>query len=149
MSRQPSRSRPDPLDDPFDAAPRTPAEAAEAALAALTATDLAALFGPDGALAGELNGYELRQSQLDMAEAVKRAIVARQHALIEAPTGTGKSIAYLIPAILSGQTVVVSTANKSLQSQLFQKEIPLPAQGAGSADPDGDCQGAQQLCLQL
>jgi ATP-dependent DNA helicase DinG len=60
-----------------------------------------------------------------MAQAVKRALLARRHALIEAPTGTGKSIAYLVPALLSGQTVVVSTANKSLQSQLFQKEIPF------------------------
>ena len=135
MSKKSSRPHPSPikddfLDDPFvdDAVhlPATDNDAdAEAALAALAASDFAALFGADGALAHELGGYELRQSQLDMAEAVKRAILARHHALIEAPTGTGKSIAYLIPAILSGQTVVVSTANKSLQSQLFQKEIPF------------------------
>jgi ATP-dependent DNA helicase DinG len=130
----------DPFDDPFDAAPYPPPDAPDdaaitAALEKLAAIDLAALFGPDGALAGELGGYELRQSQLDMAEAVKRAILARQHALIEAPTGTGKSIAYLLPAILSGQTVVVSTANKSLQSQLYQKEIPFLRKVLGQPIP--------------
>ncbi|MEZ4734908.1 MAG: ATP-dependent DNA helicase [Caldilineaceae bacterium] len=60
-----------------------------------------------------------------MAEAIKQAILQKQHALIEAPTGTGKSLAYLVPAILSGKTVVVATANKSLQSQLFHKDIPF------------------------
>ncbi|MFN3331418.1 MAG: DEAD/DEAH box helicase, partial [Caldilinea sp.] len=93
------------------------------------------MFGAGGPLARALDGYELRQSQLDMAETVKRAILARRHALIEAPTGTGKSIAYLIPAILSGQTVVVSTANKSLQSQLFQKEIPFLRKVLGKPIP--------------
>lgn len=113
--------------EPFDEPPPHDLgdEAAVDALAALAARDLAEFFGAAGALAGELEGYELRHSQLDMAQAVKRAILARRHALIEAPTGTGKSIAYLVPAILSGQTVVVSTANKSLQSQLFHKEIPF------------------------
>jgi ATP-dependent DNA helicase DinG len=98
---------------------------AEDILSALANTDLSEFFSSTGPLAQVLEGYELRHSQLQMAEAVKRAILSRRHALIEAPTGTGKSIAYLIPAILSGKTVVVSTANKSLQSQLFQKEIPF------------------------
>ena len=146
MSEPSSRSYPDPFDDsyddplgdPFDAPPHAATvddDAAAAALAVLSATELATLFGPTGALARELGGYELRQSQLDMAEAVKRAILTRQHALIEAPTGTGKSIAYLIPAILSGQTVVVSTANKSLQSQLLQKEIPFLRKVLGKPIP--------------
>lgn len=91
----------------------------------LEETDLAALFGADGPIARNLEGYELRPSQLEMAEAIKRALLQEKNALIEAPTGTGKSIAYLIPAILSGKTVVVATANKSLQSQLFQKDIPF------------------------
>lgn len=91
----------------------------------LADSDLSAFFGSDGPLAAALPGYELRPTQLAMAEAVKRAILEREHALIEAPTGTGKSIAYLVPALLSGQTVVVATANKSLQSQLFSKDIPF------------------------
>lgn len=91
----------------------------------LEKTNLSQLFGADGPLAQELEGYELRPSQLEMAEAIKRALIAEGGALIEAPTGTGKSIAYLIPAILSGKTVVVATANKSLQSQLYHKDIPF------------------------
>jgi len=119
----------DPLDS-FDDAPPPLShedgdEAATDALTVLAASDLGEFFGSRGPLAAALEGYELRQSQLDMAQAVKRALLARRHALIEAPTGTGKSIAYLVPALLSGQTVVISTANKSLQSQLFHKEIPF------------------------
>lgn len=91
----------------------------------LLAYDLSKFFGSHGSLAQHLPGYELRPSQLQMAEAVQRAILEKRHALIEAPTGTGKSIAYLVPALLSGKTVVVATANKSLQSQLFYKDIPF------------------------
>ena len=101
----------------------------------LESYDVAELFGANGALAAQLYGYETRPSQIEMAEAVKRAILSGQHALIEAPTGTGKSIAYLAPAILSGQTVVVSTANKALQSQLFQKDIPFLRQVLGMDVP--------------
>lgn len=91
----------------------------------LLAYNLTTFFGPKGPLAQHLPSYELRPSQLEMAEAIKQAILQKQHALIEAPTGTGKSIAYLVPALLSGKTVVVATANKSLQSQLFHKDIPF------------------------
>ena len=91
----------------------------------LAHTDLAEFFGADGPLSQVLDGYELRPSQLEMAQAVKRALINPGVALIEAPTGTGKSIAYLLPAILSGKTVVVATANKSLQNQLFSKDIPF------------------------
>lgn len=91
----------------------------------LAATNLAEFFGTSGSLSQHLPGYELRPSQLEMAESVKRALLAGGHALMEAPTGTGKSIAYLVPAILSGKTVVVATANKSLQHQLFTKDIPF------------------------
>ncbi len=93
--------------------------------AELQGSDLRLLFGPDGPVAQELVSYEMRPSQSAMAEAVKQAILAQGNALIEAPTGTGKSIAYLIPAVLSGKTVVVSTANKSLQHQLYSKDIPF------------------------
>ena len=85
----------------------------------------------DGPLAERLPEYELRPSQLDMAEAIKRSLLQQAHAIIEAPTGTGKSIAYLVPALLSGKTVVVATANKSLQSQLYHKDIPFLAEVLG------------------
>lgn len=91
----------------------------------LDSCDLAEFFGAGGPLAQHLEGYELRPSQFEMAQAVKRALQSQGHALIEAPTGTGKSIAYLAPAVLSGKTVIVATANKSLQHQLFTKDIPF------------------------
>ena len=87
--------------------------------------DLSAYFNAGGTLSSLMEDYELRPGQLEMAEVVKRAILERRPALVEAPTGTGKSIAYLLPAILSEYTVVVATANKSLQDQLFRKDIPF------------------------
>ncbi|MEM7536900.1 MAG: ATP-dependent DNA helicase [Chloroflexota bacterium] len=91
----------------------------------LEQTDLTQFFGESGPLSKQFDGYEMRPSQLQMAEAIKRVLLAEEHAIIEAPTGTGKSIAYLIPALLSGKTVVVATANKSLQSQLYYQDIPF------------------------
>jgi ATP-dependent DNA helicase DinG len=69
--------------------------------------------------------YEHRASQLEMAELVDEAFAKRQHVVVEAGTGTGKTLAYLLPAIASGRRVVISTATKSLQEQLFQKDIPF------------------------
>ncbi len=83
------------------------------------------IFGPGGLLERCQPGYEFRRSQLEMAEAVAEAFAQKKHALIEAGTGTGKTLAYLIPAILSGRRVVVSTATKSLQEQLFSKDVPF------------------------
>lgn len=91
----------------------------------LETTDLSAIFGDDGALAKTLDKYELRPGQIEMAELVRQAILEERTALVEAPTGTGKSIAYLLPALLSERTVVVATANKSLQNQLFRQDIPF------------------------
>jgi len=87
---------------------------------------LAEVFGPAGMLEKCLPGvYEYRRSQLEMAELVEEAFRAKQHAIVEAGTGTGKTLAYLIPAIRSGRRVVVSTATKSLQEQLFGKDVPF------------------------
>ncbi|HVH71620.1 MAG TPA: DEAD/DEAH box helicase, partial [Candidatus Dormibacteraeota bacterium] len=69
--------------------------------------------------------YEYRAAQLEMAELVDDAFETHHHAIVEAGTGTGKTLAYLIPAICSGRRVVISTATKSLQEQLFQKDIPF------------------------
>ncbi len=125
----------DTLDDPFsdwdyvdkiDIAPSPDDDGeTEGRPSLLETTNLSDFFGADGPLAHVLDGYELRSSQLQMAEAVKRAVLNKRVALIEAPTGTGKSIAYLLPALLSGRTIVVATANKSLQSQLYLKDIPF------------------------
>jgi len=91
----------------------------------LEIADLASFFDEGGTLSSLMADYELRPGQLEMAEVVKRAILERRPALVEAPTGTGKSLAYLLPAILSQYKVVVATANKSLQDQLFRKDIPF------------------------
>jgi ATP-dependent DNA helicase DinG len=86
---------------------------------------MADIFGAGGMLEKCHPGFEFRRAQLEMAEMVDEAFAKHQHALIEAGTGTGKTLAYLIPAIRSGRRVVVSTATKSLQEQLFQKDIPF------------------------
>jgi ATP-dependent DNA helicase DinG len=83
------------------------------------------IFGPGGLLESRHPGYEFRSSQLAMAEVVDAAFQKHQHAVIEAGTGTGKTLAYLIPAIRSGRRVVISTATKSLQEQLFNKDVPF------------------------
>jgi len=83
------------------------------------------IFGRGGVLEKQHPTYEFRRSQQEMAEIVDQAFRAHQHVLIEAGTGTGKTLAYLIPAIASGQRVVISTATKSLQHQLFDKDIPF------------------------
>ncbi|MBI3147990.1 MAG: ATP-dependent DNA helicase [Betaproteobacteria bacterium] len=88
-------------------------------------SDLSAVFGPEGLLARQVPGYRFRQQQLEMAQAVARAIDDRTLLLAEAGTGTGKTFAYLVPALLSGGRVVLSTGTKTLQDQLFERDLPL------------------------
>ena len=89
------------------------------------------LLGPGGPLARAFPGYEERAGQLDMADAVERALGDDRTLLCEAGTGTGKTLAYLVPAILSGRKVVVSTATKALQEQILAKDLPLIAEHLG------------------
>jgi ATP-dependent DNA helicase DinG len=89
------------------------------------------LLGPGGPLASAFPGYEERAGQLDMADAVERALAEDRTLLCEAGTGTGKTLAYLVPAILSGRKVVVSTATKALQEQILAKDLPLIAEHLG------------------
>ena len=83
------------------------------------------LLGNDGPLAATLPGFEYRASQQEMAAVVADVFRDGGELLVEAGTGTGKTLAYLIPAVLSGQRVVISTGTKNLQEQLFYKDIPL------------------------
>ncbi len=83
------------------------------------------LLGPGGPLSRALEGYEQRTSQLEMAELVERALTMEGIAIVEAGTGTGKTLAYLVPAILSGKKVVISTGTKTLQDQIMQRDLPL------------------------
>ena len=82
-------------------------------------------FSRSGILSTSHPQYEYRPGQLEMAEAVEAAIKDKRHLLVEAGTGTGKTLAYLIPAILSGRRVVISTGTKNLQEQLFFKDVPF------------------------
>jgi len=82
-------------------------------------------FARNGALSQAHPNYEYRPGQLEMAETVEGALAERKHLIVEAGTGTGKTLAYLVPAILSGRRIVVSTGTKNLQEQLFFKDIPF------------------------
>jgi ATP-dependent DNA helicase DinG len=82
-------------------------------------------FSRHGALSKWHPHYEYRPGQLEMAEAVESALADRKHLIVEAGTGTGKTLAYLVPAILSGKRIIVSTGTKNLQEQLFFKDIPF------------------------
>ncbi len=89
------------------------------------------VFGPGGALARALPGYEPRAEQAALAAAVDRALATGEHLVAEAGTGVGKSLAYLVPALASGQRVVVATATKALQEQLLAKDVPVAAAAVG------------------
>lgn len=82
-------------------------------------------FGPRGALSRWHPNYEFRPGQLAMAEAVWEALNQRRHLIVEAGTGTGKTLAYLIPVVLFGRRVVISTGTKNLQEQLYYKDVPF------------------------
>jgi ATP-dependent DNA helicase DinG len=81
-------------------------------------------FAPGGILARSSLPYEYRSGQLEMAKAVERALEERRHLIVEAGTGTGKTLAYLLPALRTGQRVIVSTGTKALQDQLYFRDVP-------------------------
>ena len=82
-------------------------------------------FAPEGILARSSLPYEYRTGQLEMAKAVERALAERRHLIVEAGTGTGKTLAYLLPALRTGQRVIVSTGTKALQDQLYFRDVPF------------------------
>jgi ATP-dependent DNA helicase DinG len=94
-------------------------------------TDLEEVFGPRGPLARTLAGFMPRRSQLAMAQRVALALENRAPLVVEAGTGTGKTFAYLVPALLSGKRVIISTGTRTLQDQLFNKDLPLVAGAIG------------------
>jgi ATP-dependent DNA helicase DinG len=93
--------------------------------------NLEAVFGAAGPFARTLSGYEPRAGQLQMAQLVERGILEGMHTIVEAGTGVGKSLAYLVPAIRSGKKVVLSTGTIALQEQLVLKDIPLVEKALG------------------
>jgi ATP-dependent DNA helicase DinG len=94
-------------------------------------TDLKEIFDADGSLARALKGFVPRRQQLHMAERVADALAQRRMLVIEAGTGTGKTFGYLVPVLLSGLRVLVSTGTRTLQDQLYEKDLPLLAGALG------------------
>jgi len=92
---------------------------------------IAKTFSSDGALGKAIPGFQARQPQIDMAEAVSSAIKDQTQLVVEAGTGTGKTIAYLVPALLSGKKVIISTGSKNLQEQLYHRDLPLMVNALG------------------
>jgi ATP-dependent DNA helicase DinG len=88
-------------------------------------TEIVEVLGPDGLLSRHLEGYSFRSQQLAMAEAVAETLDQGGALVTEAGTGTGKTFAYLVPALLSGCKVLISTGTKNLQDQLFHRDLPL------------------------
>ncbi len=88
-------------------------------------TDTKIFFSHEGPLSTIISGYQPRAAQLEMADAIADAIESKQNLIAEAGTGTGKTFAYLAPAILSGKKTIISTGTKNLQDQLFNKDLPV------------------------
>jgi ATP-dependent DNA helicase DinG len=93
--------------------------------------DLEDIFGPEGPLQRSLPDFRFRRQQLRMAERVAAALENREALVVEAGTGTGKTFAYLVPALLSGKRVLISTGTRTLQDQLFSKDLPLVSAALG------------------
>jgi len=87
--------------------------------------DIADIFSPDGALAASLPGFSYRKAQQEMATLVADALSMGKHAAIEAGTGIGKTFAYLVPVLVSGRRAIISTGTRTLQDQLFARDLPL------------------------
>src|SRR5476649_1351145 len=94
-------------------------------------SDYKEVFNLAGPLARTLPGYAYRPEQAAMAKAVGQALARLEPLLVEAGTGTGKTFAYLVPALLSGRSVIISTGTRTLQDQLFRRDVPLLATALG------------------
>src|SRR5271165_2413147 len=105
--------------------PQSASSSPSSARSAARIPSLYQFFGPGGVLARSHPAYEFRRGQLQMAEAVEQALSEKRHLIVEAGTGTGKTLAYLLPVIRSAKRVIISTGTKTLQEQLFFKDVPF------------------------
>jgi len=108
-------------------------------------------FAPGGILSRTHPAYEFRRGQLQMAQAVEQALEEKRHLIVEAGTGTGKTLAYLLPVIRSGKRVIISTGTKNLQEQLFYKDVPFLEQAlygvqAGTTESAVERLGRLSVC---
>ena len=106
---------------------------------------LAEVFSPGGSLSARLPGYTYREAQQQMAELVRQAIDDGRHAALEAGTGIGKTYAYLVPVLLSGRRVIISTGTRTLQDQLFSRDLPSLGAVLGRPVEVGAAKGPEQL----
>ena len=113
------------MSTPSQPSPSRPAAAPRATKSAAEAPTLYNFFAPGGVLSKAHPAYEFRRGQLEMAQAVEQALGEKRHLIVEAGTGTGKTLAYLLPVIRAGKRVILSTGTKTLQEQLFHKDIPF------------------------
>lgn len=112
-------------------------------------SELATYFGSESPLRKALPGFQPRAGQAWMAEAVAEAIENEERLVVEAGTGTGKTFAYLIPALLSGRRTIISTGTKALQDQLYHRDLPLVCTAAGRPVTTALLKGrANYLCLE-
>jgi len=114
--------------------------------------EIASLLGQEGPFASKLEGYEEREAQMIMAQSVAEAFLEEKHLMVEAGTGVGKSLGYLVPSVLwslsKGHPVVISTNTKNLQAQLFYKDLPLIQETLGLPFRSALLKGrANYLCL--
>src|ERR1700716_2970903 len=103
-------------------------------------------FAPGGVLSRTHPAYEFRRGQLQMAQAVEQALEEKRHLIVEAGTGTGKTLAYLMPVIRSGKRVIISTGTKNLQGQLFHKDVPFLEQALFGPAPAGESPRKLSVC---
>src|ERR1700681_2800292 len=125
--------------------PAPPATASPAAPGGKEAS-LYQFFAPGGVLSRTHSAYEFRRGQLQMAQAVEQALEERRHLIVEAGTGTGKTLAYLLPVIRSGKRVIISTGTKNLQEQLFNKDIPFLEHALFGVPGEGDKAHKLSVC---
>ena len=108
----------------------------------------ARLLGADGPFAEALEGFAPREAQIQMADAVQEAIETGSSLVVEAGTGIGKTLAYLVPALTSGERTIISTGTKTLQDQLYFRDLPLVREALDSSVPTALLKGrGNYLCL--
>ncbi|MCU7810427.1 MAG: DEAD/DEAH box helicase, partial [Candidatus Thiodiazotropha sp. (ex Notomyrtea botanica)] len=111
-------------------------------------TDYAEIFGPEGWLASRIEGFSHRPQQQEMAAAIGRTMEQGGVLVCEAGTGTGKTFAYLVPAMMSGLKVIISTGTKNLQDQLYHRDLPMVRQSLASPLSAALLKGrANYLCI--
>ena len=113
---------------------------------AVIMASISTIFSADGLLARAIDGFVPRQAQTDMAEAVRDALKEKHSLIVEAGTGTGKTFAYLAPALTAKGKAIISTGTKNLQEQLYHRDLPLVKKALGSHRKPRCSKAALTIC---